>query len=81
MQLVRKKKSSFAKEGLTVEQNTEARLTYIIRKIAIRDGIAGFFRGSVPRVVKVAPACAIMISSYEMGKRFFADKRSERNLL
>ncbi|RCH79844.1 hypothetical protein CU097_001938, partial [Rhizopus azygosporus] len=30
----------------------EARLTHIIRKIAIRDGIAGFFRGSVPRVVK-----------------------------
>jgi solute carrier family 25 protein 39/40 len=29
------------------------------------------FPGLVPRLVKVAPACAIMISSYEYGKRFF----------
>ena len=31
--------------------------------------------GVVPRVFKVAPSCAIMISSYEVGKRFFADRR------
>ena len=38
----------------------------------VRDhGLAGFFAGLVPRVVKVAPACAIMISTYEVGKAFF----------
>lgn len=34
-------------------------------------GISALFAGIVPRVIKVAPACAIMISSYEFGKAFF----------
>lgn len=33
------------------------------------DGMSGLFRGWVARCLKVAPACAIMISTYEMGKR------------
>lgn len=41
-----------------------------------RDGASGFFRGVIPRAVKVAPACAIMISSYEMGKLFFANRKN-----
>lgn len=35
------------------------------------EGMAGLTRGIVPRVGKVAPACAIMISSYELGKIYF----------
>lgn len=53
----------------------------ILRNIMAKDGSAGFFRGVVPRVVKVAPACAIMISSYEMGKHFFANRKHEQLLL
>lgn len=48
----------------------------ILKSIMVRDGAAGFFRGVVPRAVKVAPACAIMISSYEMGKHFFANRKN-----
>ncbi|KTW26466.1 hypothetical protein T552_02946 [Pneumocystis carinii B80] len=36
-------------------------------------GIKGLFRGAVPRILKVSPACSIMISSYELGKMFFAE--------
>ncbi|OQR78137.1 solute carrier family 25 member 40-like [Tropilaelaps mercedesae] len=34
-------------------------------------GPQGLFAGIVPRIVKIAPACAIMISTYEMLKNFF----------
>lgn len=34
-----------------------------------REGMQGLFKGWAARCLKVAPACAIMISSYEIGKR------------
>ncbi|KAG5677604.1 hypothetical protein PVAND_007348 [Polypedilum vanderplanki] len=34
-------------------------------------GFRGLFAGLTPRLFKVAPACAIMISTYEYGKTFF----------
>ncbi|EMP33733.1 Solute carrier family 25 member 39 [Chelonia mydas] len=37
-------------------------------------------RGFLPRVIKVAPACAIMISTYEFGKTFFQKLNQERRL-
>lgn len=37
-----------------------------------------WFLGLVPRIMKVAPSCAIMISSYEFGKAYFR-KRKEKN--
>jgi solute carrier family 25 protein 39/40 len=35
------------------------------------EGLSGLWKGWIPRTLKVAPACAIMISSYEVGKRAF----------
>ena len=32
-------------------------------------GTSGLFKGWAARCLKVAPACAIMISSYEIGKK------------
>jgi solute carrier family 25 protein 39/40 len=39
------------------------------------EGISGMTRGIVPRVAKVSPACAIMISSYEVSKRLLHDSK------
>lgn len=42
-----------------------------IRNILGTSGFRGFYAGLTPRLIKVAPACAIMISTYEYGKKFF----------
>ncbi len=39
-----------------------------LREIAKKEGIAALWTGNQARMLKVAPACAIMISTYEFGK-------------
>ncbi len=52
--------------GLAPEQGPMLRfLMHIWRE----EGVQGLWRGWVARTLKVAPACAIMISCYEVGKR------------
>ena len=43
----------------------------VLRAIWREEGLRGIFRGNTARILKIAPACAIMISSYETGKRAF----------
>lgn len=54
--------------ALAPEEQSMARLLWHIFKT---EGFPGLWRGWIPRTLKVAPACAIMISSYEVGKRAF----------
>lgn len=42
-----------------------------MRNIMRSNGVAGFYAGLVPRLFKVVIACAMMITSYEVGKTFF----------
>ncbi|XP_023145772.2 probable mitochondrial glutathione transporter SLC25A40 [Amphiprion ocellaris] len=52
----------------------------VMRRIVAQDGFPGLFAGIFPRLIKVAPACAIMISSYEFGKAFFRKHNQEKIL-
>ncbi|XP_033728178.1 solute carrier family 25 member 40-like [Pecten maximus] len=45
----------------------------LIQNLYRQQGVTSLFTGIVPRVVKVAPACAIMISSYEYFKSMFRE--------
>lgn len=36
------------------------------------EGISALYTGLIPRVMKIAPSCAIMISTYELSKKFFS---------
>lgn len=42
-----------------------------MRNIFRSNGIFGFYAGLTPRLFKVITACAVMISTYEFGKKFF----------
>jgi solute carrier family 25 protein 39/40 len=69
--------SSGAARKLAPEERPMLKFLWHIFKT---EGVAGLFTGWIPRSLKVAPACAIMISSYEVGKRAFrsGNERAER---
>lgn len=46
----------------------------VLREVVSSHGYAGLYTGLAPRVAKIAPACAIMISSYEACKEYFTKK-------
>lgn len=48
----------------------------LAREILDSQGVKGLFAGLIPRLLKVAPACAIMISSYEFCKQYFRQKNT-----
>lgn len=45
----------------------------ILRAIVEEEGMRGLVKGIVPRTAKVAPACALMIASYEFFKQLFLE--------
>lgn len=45
------------------------RMLSVLTSVYFQSGIRGLFVGLTPRIAKVAPACGIMISTYEMGKQ------------
>jgi len=57
---------------MSVTQRPRSNSTYSLLKTLYQSsGYKALFAGAIPRIVKVAPGCAIMISSYEYGKKFF----------
>lgn len=65
-QVLHHEPAKVASTALRPEEQSMPRFIYHIWK---EEGMTGLFRGWVPRMLKVAPACAIMISSYEVGKK------------
>ncbi|XP_053830470.1 probable mitochondrial glutathione transporter SLC25A40 isoform X1 [Vidua macroura] len=66
-------------ETLKIPQRDSKSTWAVMRKIAAGNGITGLFAGITPRLFKVAPACAIMISTYEYGKSFFSHLNEKKN--
>jgi len=66
-----------AKKVLAPEEQSMLKLlTHIFKE----EGVRGLWKGWAARTLKVAPACAIMISCYEVGKRAFrgVNEKAER---
>lgn len=70
--LIREPPSHFSYISLAY-LSTERSVSKILGTIWAEAGFKGLFRGLSARIVKVAPACAIMISSYEVGKEIFKE--------
>lgn len=58
-------------DSLGVSLKKTSSTWHIMKEIQTNLGYRGLFAGFLPRVIKVAPACAVMISTYEFGKAFF----------
>ncbi|GFR19836.1 solute carrier family 25 member 40 [Trichonephila clavata] len=57
----------------------QTKSTYILlRNLYQINGYKALFAGIVPRTVKIAPSCAIMISTYEYGKQFFQNYNASK---
>ncbi|KAH0626903.1 hypothetical protein JD844_002196 [Phrynosoma platyrhinos] len=67
-------------EALQVSTLKSSSTWLLMQKIRAECGTRGLFAGFLPRVIKVAPACAIMISTYEFGKTFFQKMNQEQQL-
>jgi hypothetical protein len=55
--------------------DAQAEVMPMIHRIVAEEGASGMFAGLGARLAKVAPACAIMISSYEVSKLLIANRR------
>lgn len=65
------------KEGGGALRPEELSMPRFLHSIWKEEGVGGLFKGWAARCLKVAPACAIMISSYEVGKKM-ARRMNER---
>ena len=57
-------------QQIDATKSTSRTTSAILGDVLRTEGVSGIMTGWAPRVVKIAPACAIMISSYEVGKRY-----------
>lgn len=67
--------------GKTRQQTGRGASTTMVRAmwgIYCSEGTKGLFKGWAARCLKVAPACAIMISSYEVGKKMAGEASATR---
>ncbi|XP_005001942.1 probable mitochondrial glutathione transporter SLC25A39 isoform X2 [Cavia porcellus] len=52
----------------------------LLQRIRAESGTRGLFAGFLPRIIKAAPSCAIMVSTYEFSKSFFQRINQEQPL-
>ncbi|ODQ67707.1 mitochondrial carrier [Nadsonia fulvescens var. elongata DSM 6958] len=52
-----------------------------LSKIIKDEGFGALYVGLMPRILKIAPSCAIMISSYEIGKKVFHEMNNKNETL
>lgn len=72
--------ADFAKTSARQVPPEERAMPRFLWHIFRTEGAAGLFKGWAARCLKVAPACAIMISSYEIGKKMASVRNEKKEL-
>ena len=54
------------------------RILPTLREVARDEGLRGLFAGGVPRAIRAAPSCAIVLASYELIKAAFVPEAAEQ---
>ena len=62
-------------ESLSLNAKASRSIIRHLMEIWRIEGIFGLTLGIVPRICKVAPSCAIMVGSYELGKNYLRTRR------
>ena len=65
---------SMMNNGDSKRVNRSRNMFKFLDTIRRREGFAALYTGLAARGIKIAPSCAIMISSYEISKNIFGDK-------
>lgn len=60
--------------------STNMRMIPFMYHIFKTEGVSALYVGVIPRILRVAPACAIMISSYEVSKKLFHEQNHKERL-
>nr|XP_055067040.1 probable mitochondrial glutathione transporter SLC25A40 isoform X2 [Misgurnus anguillicaudatus] len=67
-------------EAMKLSTQVSSSTYNVMKRIVAENGISGLFAGFMPRLIKVAPACAIMISTYEFGKALFRKHNQDKEI-
>jgi solute carrier family 25 carnitine/acylcarnitine transporter 20/29 len=62
--------SSTAVSGASQHMHRSVPMWTVVKAIYSRDGVRGFFRGTVPSVLKAGPNTAVTFATYELCIRF-----------
>ncbi|KAF9700956.1 hypothetical protein EKO04_000681 [Ascochyta lentis] len=69
-----------AKDAVETVRPEDQSMPRFLMHIYKEQGMSGLFKGWAARSLKIAPACAIMISCYELGKKVFNDANERKHL-
>ncbi|KAJ4363763.1 Carrier protein, mitochondrial [Ascochyta clinopodiicola] len=69
-----------AKDAVETARPEDQSMPRFLMHIYKEQGMSGLFKGWAARSLKIAPACAIMISCYELGKKVFNDANERKHL-
>ncbi|ETV66583.1 hypothetical protein H257_17014 [Aphanomyces astaci] len=53
-----------------VDVSMQLSTSQVLRRLVATQGVAALMTGLTPRIAKIVPSCAIMISTYEVGKMY-----------